>query len=272
MLKSNNIYRFFGLISIYVKERIQFRFAFFMTIFTTLLYIVMYYMVWKAIYANSTSFPMNWDELITYVMVGQAVNMARLSPAERRPLLTMGYRIVNGDIALDLLRPINLQSQRFVEAFSYFLTEILCVNIPVMLILIFFVDISVPSSLLSVLTFPVSLLIGFLIGFALNLVILTLAFWTRNIFGAQVAKRAIVDIFSGSLIPLMLYPDWFRVIVEHLPFKGMAYIPLSIWTGRVQGSAIFLALAEQLMWAVILYIIALIIWKKAMKIIVIQGG
>lgn len=272
MLSANTLSRFWGLIYIYVKERIQFRFAFFMTIFTTLLYIVMYYMVWKAIYGNSTSFPMNWNELITYVMVGQAVNMARLSPAERRPLMTMGHRIVSGDIALDLLRPLNLQSQRFVESFSYFLTEILCVNIPVMLILIFVVDITVPNNWLTIVAFPISLLIGFLIGFALNLVILTLAFWTRNVFGAQVAKRAIVDIFSGSLIPLVLYPDWFRVVVEHLPFKGMAYIPLSIWTETITGKGIFLALAEQLMWAGILYLIALLIWKKAMKIIVIHGG
>lgn len=268
----NPLYRFWGLIYIYVKERIQFRFAFFMTIFTTLLYIVMYYMVWKSVYNNSTAFPMEWDELITYVMVGQAVNMARLSPAERRPLLTMGFRIRNGDISLDLLRPIGLQTQRFIESFSYFITEILWVNIPVLLLLIFGLGISLPPDIWAGLAFPISILIGFLIGFGLNIIILTLAFWTRNIFGAQIAKRAIVDIFAGTLIPLQLFPDWFRVIVEHLPFKGMAYIPLSIWTGKISGSAIPYALVEQLLWAGALYIIAMFIWQKAMKIIVIHGG
>lgn len=271
-IRMNPFNRFWGLIFIYVKERIQFRFAFFMTIFTTLLYIVMYYMVWKAVYNNSTTFPMEWDELITYVMVGQAVNMARLSPAERRPLMTMGNRIRSGDIALDLLRPIGLQSQRFIESFSYFLSELLWVNIPVIFLLIFGLGISTPPTLWAAIAFPISILIGFLIGFSLNIVILTLAFWTRNIFGAQVAKRAIVDIFAGTLIPLQLYPSWFRVIVEHLPFKGMAYIPLSIWTGKISGSAIPLALAEQVMWAAILYVVAMFIWRKAMKIIVIHGG
>jgi ABC-2 type transport system permease protein len=264
--------RFWGLILIYVKERIQFRFAFFMTIFTTLLYAVMYYMVWKAVYNNSTTFPMAWEELITYVMIGQAVNMARMSPAERRPLLTMGFRIRNGDIALDLLRPISLQGQRFVESFSYFLSEILWVNIPVILLMIFGLKVSLPPTLGAAAAFPLSLLIGFLIGFSLNIVILTMAFWTRNIFGAQIAKRAIVDIFAGTLIPFQLFPHWLQVIVGHLPFKGMAYIPLSIWTGEISGRAIPWALGEQLMWAAVLYGVAMLIWRHAMKIIVIQGG
>ncbi|MDC7220701.1 MAG: ABC-2 family transporter protein [Spirochaetales bacterium] len=271
-LPMNRFNRFWGLIAIYVKERIQFRFAFFMTIFTTLLYAVMYYMVWKAVYNNSTSFPMDWDELITYVMIGQAVNMARLSPAERRPLLTMGYRIRNGDLALDLLRPISLQGQRFVESFSYFLSEFMWVNIPVLLLMIFGLRVSLPPTTAAALAFPLSLLIGFLIGFALNLVILTMAFWTRNIFGAQIAKRAIVDIFAGTLIPFKLFPHWLQVIVEHLPFKGMAYIPLSIWTGDIAGKEIPLALGEQLIWAALLYGVAMLIWRHAMKIIVIQGG
>ncbi|MDC7225097.1 MAG: ABC-2 family transporter protein [Spirochaetales bacterium] len=268
----NPLHRFWGLIYIYVKERIQFRFAFFMTIFTTLLYAVMYYLVWKAVYQNSSTFPMEWQELITYVMVGQAVNMARLSPAERRPLLTMGFRIRNGDVALDLLRPINLQGQRFVESFSYFLTEIIWVNIPVILLMIFALGISLPPTLGAALAFPLSILIGFFIGFAFNMVILTLAFWTRNVFGAQIAKRAVVDIFAGTLIPFQLFPQWLQVVVEHLPFKGMAYIPLSIWTGAISGRAIPLALLEQLAWAGLMYVIALFIWRKAMRIIIIHGG
>jgi ABC-2 type transport system permease protein len=215
---------------------------------------------------------MEWDELITYVMVGQAVNMARLSPAERRPLFTMGFRIRNGDIALDLLRPIGLQTQRFIESFSYFITEIIWVNIPVILLLVFGLGISTPPDIWAAIAFSISILIGFLIGFGLNIVILTLAFWTRNIFGAQVAKRAIVDIFAGTLIPFQLFPQWFRVIVEHLPFQGMAYIPISIWTGKIRGSAILPTLVEQLAWAGLLYVIAMLIWRKAMKIIVIHGG
>lgn len=261
-----------GLVLIYFKERIQFRVDFLMTLAATLLYSAMYYMVWKAIYANSSTMGMPWDELITYVMIGQAVNMARLSPAERRPLQTMNQRIQSGDIALDLLRPISFQGQRFIEGFSYFLSETLWVNIPMLILFVGFMGIAPPASGLQLFAFIASIFLGFLVGFGLNVIILTLAFWTRNMFGVQIAKRAIVDIFAGTLIPFQLFPDWFRMIVDYLPFKAIAYIPLSIWTGRIAGVHIWIALAEQIVWAVVLVGLSLLIWHRAMRIITIQGG
>ena len=136
-VRNSGLARWYGLSSIYFKERVQFRFDFFMSFVSTLLYSLMYYMVWKAVFANSTNFPMPWAELITYVMVGQAVNMARFSPAERRPISTMGARIQSGDIALDMLRPIGFQAQRFIESFAYFLTENMWINIPLLLLFVF---------------------------------------------------------------------------------------------------------------------------------------
>jgi len=264
--------RWSGLIFIYFKERIQYRFDFVMTLIACILYSAMYFMVWKVIYANSTGMALPWQELITYVMVGQAVNMARYSPAERRPAHTMSIRIQNGDIALDLLRPVGFQSQRFIEGFSFWITEMLWVNIPMLIMFTLVLGISPPAGIMQGMAFALSMLLAFLVGFGLNVIILTLAFWTRNVFGTQITKRAIVDIFAGTLIPFQLFPDWFRSVVEHLPFKGIAYIPLSIWTGRIGGTDLGWALLEQAGWAALLVLLSLVIWKRAMKIITIQGG
>lgn len=272
MARMNRVQCWAGLIAIYFKERIHYRFEFMMTLFSSVFYSAMYFMVWKAIFANSTSLPMGWTELITYVMVGQAINMARFSPAERKPTETMGRRIMSGDIALDLLRPMGFQSQRFIEAFSYFLSETLWVNIPLLILFVTFLGVAPPATGAQAPIFFVSMLLAFLVGFGLNVIVLTLSFYTRNTFGAQVAKRAIIDIFAGTLIPFQLFPDWFRMVVAHLPFKAIAYIPLSIWTGRIAGAAALWALLEQVMWGALLVGLSFLIWRRAMAIITVQGG
>ncbi|GAA4832665.1 hypothetical protein GCM10023310_07560 [Paenibacillus vulneris] len=264
--------RMIGMSQIAVRQRLQFRFDFIMTLLSTLMFSVMYYMLWKAIYLYSTETALPWEQLITYVMVGQAINFARWSPAERAPTYAMAQRVRNGDIALDLIRPVDFQMQRFSEAAGFFIVEMLWVNIPAMLLLIFILGISPPANLMAALGFVVSLCIGFFVAFSINSIIMMISFMTTNTFGVQLAKRAVVDIFAGTLIPFEFFPDALRKVMEYLPFQSMAYIPLSIYTGRLTGWEMVQSLLEQLGWAVVMIVISRLLWMKAAKRLTINGG
>ncbi|MFE5323998.1 ABC transporter permease [Paenibacillus sp. NPDC056579] len=266
------VQRMIGMSRIAVRQRMQFRFDFIMTLISTLMFSVMYYMLWKAIYMYSTDTALPWEQLITYVMVGQAINFARWSPAERAPTYAMAQRVRTGDIALDLIRPVDFQVQRFLEAAGFFIVEMLWVNIPAMLLLIFILGISPPPDAAAVIGFAVSLCIGFLVAFSINSIIMMISFMTTNTFGVQLAKRAIVDIFAGTLIPFEFFPEALRRVLELLPFQSMAYIPLSIYTGRLSGIHMLTALLEQLGWAAVMIIISRLLWMKAAKRLSINGG
>lgn len=266
------VQRMVGMSRIAVRQRLQFRFDFIMTLISTLMFSVLYFMLWKAIYAYSTDTAMPWEQLITYVMVGQAVNFARWSPAERAPTYAMAARVRNGDIALDLIRPVDFQLQRFVEAAGFFVVEMLWVNIPAMIILIAVLGVAPPPSLSAALGFAVSLCIGFLVAFSINSIIMMISFMTTNTFGVQLAKRAIVDIFAGTLIPFEFFPETLRKVLEYLPFQSMAYIPLSIYTGKLAGADMLVALLEQLGWAAVMIVGSRLLWMKAAKRLTINGG
>ncbi|MGG1552144.1 ABC transporter permease [Paenibacillus ferrarius] len=261
-----------GMSRIAVRQRMQFRFDFMMTLISTLLFCVLYFMLWKAIYAFSVEQVLPWEQLITYVMVGQTINFARWSPAERAPTYEMAMRVRTGDIALDLIRPVDFQVQRFVEAASFFVVEMLWVNVPALLLLIFVLGIQPPPSVAAGLGFVVSLAIGFLVAFSINSIIMMISFVTTNTFGVQIAKRAIVDIFAGTLIPFDYFPHAMQVILQVLPFQALAYIPLSIYTGRLSGSAMGMALVEQLVWALVMIGISRLLWMKAARRLAINGG
>ncbi|NHN31051.1 ABC transporter permease [Paenibacillus agricola] len=266
------VQRMAGMSRIAVRQRMQYRFDFIMTLISTLIFCTLFFMLWKAIYQYSTNTVMPWQELITYVMVGQAINFARWSPAERAPVYEVASRVRSGDIALDLIRPVDFQLQRFMEAFGYFVVEMLWVNIPAMLLLILVLGISPPADVYAALGFGVSLVIGFLVAFSLNSIVMMVSFLTTNTFGVQVAKKALVDIFAGTLIPFQFYPAAMQKVLEYLPFQAMAYIPLSIYTGRLSGWTMMVSLLEQLGWALVMIVLSRLLWMKASKHMTINGG
>ncbi len=264
--------KYWGIMRVSIRERLQFRFDFAMSLFAAAMFAGLYYLLWRAIYAYTPHPVMPWAQLITYTMAGQAINFARFSPAERTPVYRMTYQIREGDIALELIKPVGFMMRRFLEAIGFFLVELLWVNLPLLALGMLLFEVKAPASLTVGLGFLVSLIIAFIIAFALNSIVMVLAFWTTNTFGTQMAKRALVEIASGMLIPFEFFPEWLRVIVNHLPFKGMAYIPLSIYTGKIHGMAIVFSIGEQLLWATAILAVSQCLWWVASRRVTIFGG
>ena len=96
--------------------------------------------------------------------------------------------------------------------------------------------------------------------------------WTFSVWGLGYAKIAVVNILAGTIIPLTLFPDWLRYIALALPFQGMAYTPLAIYVGQIEGSAIWSGILVQYAWGVGLILLTRLIWIKARRRIEIQGG
>lgn len=261
-----------GIAWISIRERMRYRFDFLMTLLSTLMFSTLYYMIWRAIYSYSNETVLPWKQLITYIMVGQAINFTRWSPAERAPVYGTASRIRNGDIALDLIRPVGFQARRFLEAVGYFTVELLWVNIPSLVLFISVLGISTPKNFNTMIAFFLSLLTAFLVSFSLNSIVMMTSFWTTNAHGVQIAKKAMVDILAGTLIPFEFFPPWLRIVVDHLPFKGMAYVPLSIYTGGITGSSMVQALLEQIAWAVVMLLFSRLLWQKASRHITVNGG
>ena len=267
-----NLRRAAGLSWTAVKERLQYKLSFYMTLFATLTFSILYYMVWTAIYKNSENLTMPWQQLITYIMIGQVVSFTRFSPAERGPIFGMAERIYTGNISLDLIRPIGFQRQRFYEAVGAFIVEFVWVIIPAFLFCVFIFKISLPPNIFSTIGFFISIIIAFIVSFSLNSILMMLNFWTVNAQGLHKAKKAIIEILAGSIIPFEFFPVWLKEIALHLPFQSIAYIPISIYTGKIQGIEIIHSLGEQIIWAIVMLVASRLLWIVASRRITIFGG
>ena len=81
-----------------------------------------------------------------------------------------------------------------------------------------------------------------------------------------------VEFLSGNIIPLPFFPKKYLFIVELSPFAYMQNVPFRIYSGNLAGREIYQCILRQIFWLVTLMFLGIVIWKRAEKRIIIQGG
>jgi len=262
--------RHWGIALIAIKGELAYRFEFFAAIFGTLLTTVLLYFLWTAIYDSAVTMELSYQSLITYVVLGQAFSFGR--PGQRRVINRIGNNIRCGNVALDLIRPTDYQLRHFSDTLAVYLTEMLMVSLPSYLLAVVVFGIDPPASWAAAVGFVASLAGAFLLVFSLDFFIGLMSFWTMSVWGLTYAKLAVVDILAGTIVPLSLFPAWLERVALALPFQGIAYVPLSIYTGAIHGPAIWTNILIQFGWGLALILLTRLIWLVALRRLVIQGG
>ena len=90
-----------------------------------------------------------------------------------------------------------------------------------------------------------------------------LAFWFEKTWSLNVSVRFISAFFSGSIIPLDLYPDLFAKILLWTPFPYLIYFPVRILMGEpVSSSFCFIVLS---LWITVFFFVSKWLWKKGLN-------
>jgi ABC-2 type transport system permease protein len=262
--------RHWGIALATIKGELAYRFEFFSAIVGTLLTTVLLYLLWGAVYQSSVSMKLSYQSLITYVVLGQAFSFGRMG--QRRIIMRIGINIRNGNVALDLVHPTDYQLLHFSSTLAAYITETLMVSLPAYALAFLLFRIDPPASWEAAAGFVVSLTGAFLLVFSLDFFIGLMAFWTYSVWGLAYAKMAVVDVLAGTIVPLSLFPSWLERVAMALPFRGIAYVPLSIYTGAIRGTDIWANILTQFAWGIALVLLTRLIWLRARRRLVVQGG
>ncbi|MFE1243246.1 ABC transporter permease [Fictibacillus sp. NPDC058756] len=236
--------------------------------FSVLLRMLVIYFFWKAVYSNRSEIEgMSFDGMITYIIIAMFLQMF-VSGVGRE----LAHTIKDGNVAIELMRPYHLITRLIAMDIGDKVIYLIRGALPLGILAFVFMDVTLPSTWQSGILFLLSALMGIWIGTFFDLLIAILAFWTINLWGLEVMKEAVVSFFSGALVPLILFPDWFQTISLFLPFQAMVYVPVAIYTGILTGKEAWLAVGSQLIWAVLLFGLLRVLWSVAMKKVTIFGG
>ena len=245
-----------------------YRFNILFWLLSTVLQIYLLRVVWTAVYAGRGAVEgVELERLIAYL------TLANLQLWITYPVVSefLQERIREGKIAIDLARPVPLLGQLLAQQLgtSAGLLPFLALAFPLAFLL---GNLAPPSSTGAALRYLLSFGLAYLIVTEINILLGLLAFWTMETWAFVAIYRFVNQFFAGALVPLWLFPPALRVVAELLPFQTQAHIPLSIYLGQLDGADALGGLLVQLVWAVVLYVLAQLVWSQAMRKVVVQGG
>jgi ABC-2 type transport system permease protein len=253
------------------KNSQVYRIEVFLRVITSLLMITALRDLWKAIYLNGNDLGniagIPVDSMMTYATVSIAMGLLfRISV-----MWDISSRVASGDIILDLQKPWNYQLMQFSRSIGTSLFMLIYVVFPLLVVTFIIDPIKVPSGE-SIIAFIISLIFAYMIAFSINFLCGLLAFVFTEIWGFSYLEQTLIQLCSGSFIPLWFFPNSISWVLSMLPFKGMYYIPLSIYIGTINGNQIFSNLLFQIIWLVILSIAGYIGLKYLQRLLLIVGG
>jgi len=223
--------------------------------------------VWEAVYGGRESLEgIAQQQLLVYLTITALQRVAMPSEISRE----IDDRVSTGRVAGDLVRPFSFMKQMIAQqlGLSLGITAWYVLAVPLAM-LIGSLRMPEPANVgVYVVSFALAYAIELLFWLLMGLV----SFWLVNASGVRAVMGMTSGLLSGAVVPLWFMPEWLRAVVEVLPFQAATFLPASIFAGQVTGADLVKPLVVQAVWIVILLWITSIVWRRAQRKLVIQGG
>ncbi len=252
---------------------IQYRVAALAGIITQYAWGGMEILIYRCFYLeNQATFPMEMQALSSYIWLQQGF-LALFSVGMFENDIFQS--ITKGDVAYELCRPCDLYFMWFFRNVGTRLSRALLRCVPIFVVAIFIpkpYGLGLPASPEAAVLFFLAGIAGFFNVIAFVMIIYISTFYMLSMQGMKIFCIAIVEMFSGSIIPIPFLPDGLRQVVELLPFAALENVPLRIYGGDIAGIEAMRAILLQVFWLVVLICVGRAWMQRALKQVVVQGG
>ena len=252
---------------------LQYRKAALAGIATQLFFGLVYIMVYLAFYESSSSNgPMDINELVSYLWLNQALFSLTYMFYKDDEIFNM---IKNGNIAYELLRPKKIYFMWFSKIIAQRLSNVTLRFLPVIIVaflLPYPYGLSLPLSFMHFIMFLITLFVGVLLMTSINTLYHVLTLSTLNEKGITNIFMAVADILSGGVIPIPFFPGFLQVVANILPFRYVSDLSFRLYSGNIGIKDGLQQMLIQIVWFIIIVLIGVIVLKKSLKKVVIQGG
>jgi ABC-2 type transport system permease protein len=208
-------------------------------------------------------------QLATFVWVGQGLIGTVLiwTPMD------LGERIRSGQVATDLLRPVDpVWHQLAVDVGMAGYGVLTRFAVPVVVGWFAF-DLYLPHRPGTYPLFALSVAVALLVCFGCRYLVNAASYWLLDSRGALVAWQLVSTIGTGLYFPLWLLPQPYDTLVMvGTPFPSILQAPLDVIVERVDTAGQVRLIAVQAVWAVVVIALARLVQRRAERRLVIQGG
>ena len=254
-----------------IIETLQFRLSFVVMVIGNLLYLIVVYFLWDAIYESAGTDVVNGmtftDTLIYLVLATALFNFM-----EMYAVWEIGRNIQSGKIVLDLLKPMEYRKYLFWSFSGSFIAKFLLTFLPTFIAVALVTHGAIPMGI-NLLYFMLSVVMAVSINYSIDFIVGTICLYTESIWGINIMKQVIVLLLSGATIPLAFFPDTLRTVVNYLPFQSIYNAPLTLLLdGAPTAETVLTTLGTQLIWCIAMMIVSKLFWKVSLRQITVNGG
>ncbi|OIV37680.1 hypothetical protein BIV57_09750 [Mangrovactinospora gilvigrisea] len=259
-----------GVARVQLRTQLVYRGDFLFRLLGLLVNIYMLRLVWDAVYPASGTATGNGGHRIALATQIAYVTLALV----QNWLLNSGgmgfipQRVREGTVAVDLARPVRFPSQ-MVWAQAGAVAAQLPFTVVALPFALLVGGARPPASVGAAFGYLLSLLPAVLISLLLTTLVQMVAFWTLETSGIFVIHRFVQQFLAGALVPLWFMPGWLRVLAEWMPFQATTYAPVAVYLGQ---AGVWATLGVQLLWCAVLLMLLRLMWWRALRRVVVQGG
>ena len=268
-----NFRKYLALTRLGMMEKLHYRLGTFVTLFGNLVYLVLIYFLWKAIYASSGTDVVNGmtlNDTLVYLVLATAL----FNFLEVFLVWDMSREIQSGAIVLKLLKPMSFRGYSFWSYIGENIMSFILTFVPTFIIINILTNCSIALGM-NLLFFVISVIMALVLNFSVDMIVATICLYTESTWGINMVKECIVLLLSGASIPLAFFPAKLRTIVQYLPFRCIYDTPLSVLLqkdGFTWGTGLAMSLLLQFAWCVALGIAGAVFWRISLKKITVNGG
>ncbi|MEI6285550.1 MAG: ABC-2 family transporter protein [Bacillota bacterium] len=250
--------------------RIAFKnyFAYRATLFTSVLGILL----WVAIQIAVWAYVFQKDAQMLAYMTAYVILAGVLNDFyNNRVTDLVAEKISSGNFAIDLIKPVNPLFSFWGTAFGGTAAALFCRSLPMVIVYspcLMHLHWSIGKILLS--------MIAAILGLVLVNLIFTLIGYLAFVFIEIWPYRRLVDdtirLLSGAVIPIAFFPDWLIFAAKLTPFYFLYTFPINLLTKDLPVSEITGNYIVMLIWIAGLSLLLRLVYYRAVKYCIIQGG
>ncbi|TDD25457.1 hypothetical protein E1218_14860 [Kribbella turkmenica] len=219
-------------------------------------------LIWRTAIANGARLPIDERYVTTYFVLLSFVTMATSS--WMTGFLAEYIRL--GRLSSWMVRPASVLLSFVANNLSEKVLKLIAL-VPMIGVLwwIFRDSMNIPAGPGRWTVFAVSIVLGAILVFTIDLLIGSLAFWMDDVTALAQARLIIASVLSGAVVPLALMPDWSRGFIDNQPFRFTVSFPVEIVAGNLSGQELLVGLGIQAGYVVVLGILARLVWSAGLR-------
>lgn len=205
----------------------------------------------------------------TYIWISQGL----LGSVNVFGRIEIADRIKDGDVAVDFLRPLDVQAAAITTEVGRSLFALIPRGVPSVMIGALVVGMAAPDAPSAYLLGAVSIVLGIAIAAAtVYLVVAAPGFWLVETRGLQILYMVVSGFLAGLFVPIWLFPHWLEVLAQATPFPSMLMYPVDIVSGRADTAEALVLIGVQLAWLAGVGAVGQLLTRAGRRHLEVQGG